>query len=419
MADRFALIAQDLAGNDVAAPAEAHPTEQHYETRQDKARLACQEAGIVWPATILPPGTALYSSGVATLKADRARWAKLPDAHTGIAVVKAALEAEDRRDFAVPVKELRLDCSTGRMHRAGMNGTPAGYDKHSFRQLVAQTPGCGAGEAPRSFAGALLHLDNDERAAVLNRRLPAAKSSVTLRTKMSHDGSRIVRAVLSEKYGDLNDIHVGEAIEYALNGDAKVAKLDYKPGDSRSQFEVIFPSQVAVKTFVVGDVHYAGIRISNSETGEGTGHVQAFLMRAACANLTLAAGDGVSIRHVGKTERLAGVMKAAVQAALLQLDPMIALIQKSATERVTDFTAKSPSEIIRALAKKYEVSDVTTAEWTKTYESSYAKSPTTWGITSALTEATQRSSDWWGQQADDEDTAKKIMEVGVRKALGF
>lgn len=416
MADRFALIAQDLA-SDKTNPVD----EPKFETRQDAARRACEEAGITWPATILPPGTALYESGVATLKADRARWAKLPDAHTGISVVKAALEAEDRQDVKVAVKDLRVASGSGRLYREGTGsaGSAAGYDKHSFRQLVAQTPGCGAGEAPRSFAAALLHLDNDERAGILNRRLPKAASTVTLRTKVSHNGNRIVRAVLSEKYGDLNDIHVGEAIEYALNGDASVAKLDYKPGDSRSQFEVIFPSQVPVKTFVVGDIHYGGVRISNSETGEGAGHVQAFLMRAACANLTLAAGEGISFRHVGKTERLKGVLRAAVQAALLQLDPMIALIQKSATERVADFTAKSPSEIIRQLARKYEVAPETTSAWVETFEGRYSESPTTWGITSALTEATQRSSEWWGAQADDEDTAKEIMEVGVRKALGF
>ena len=414
--DRFSQIAADLSLTD--APA-VHPVDEaHFQTRQDAARRACVDAGIVWPATILPEGTALYESGTETLKADRARWQKLPDAATGVRVVKAALAAEDRRDFKVPVNELRLD-NTARLYRIGRDGQPppAGYDKHAFRQLVAQTPGCGAGEAPRAFATALLHLDADERADILNRRLPRAEVTTTVRTKLSTNGKRIVRAVLSERYGDVNDIHVADAIESSLNGDARTAKLDYKPGDKRSQFEVIFPSQVPVKTFVVGDVHYAGFTVQNSETGEGALTIRAFMMRAACANLTLAPGDGVSIRHIGNGERLAGQLKAGVMAALGQLDPLIATIQRCAGEDLS-FTNKSPSELIAQLAKKYAVSGERAQAWADTYEQSYAQSPTTWGITSAITEAAQ-GAEWWGAQSGEEAIASEVMGLGLRKALGF
>lgn len=413
--NRFRHIAADLAGD--KQPVD----EPKFETRQDAARRACEEAGIVWPATILPPGTALYTSGVDTLKSDRARWAKLPDASTGVRVISAALAAEDRKDVQVKVSELKLLSTNARLVSSEKAVSPqmgAGYDAHAFRQLVAQIPNCGPGEAPRGFATSLLHLDNDELAAVLNRRLPAATTTVTLRTKMAHSGGRIVRAVLSEKYGDLNDIHVGQALEAVLGDDAREAKLDYKPGDKRSKFEVIFPSHIPVKTFVVGDVHYMGISIENSETGEGSCNVRAFLMRAACANLTLAPGEGVTLRHVGKTERLVGQMRAAVKAAVEQLDPLIALIQQSAGERLTDFTAKTPGDIIRALAKKYEIADDRAKTWADTYATKYGESPTTWGITSAITEAAQGAS-VWTETAEEEHIAADVMAVGVRKALGF
>lgn len=402
-----------------------HITEARFETRQEAARRACEEVGIVWPQTILPPGTALYTSGLDVLKADRARWAKLPDAHTGVRVIKAALAAEQREDFVVPVKTLGLNSSNARLgaRESGANAalaSGAGYDAHAFRQLVAQTPGFGAGEAPRSFAGALLHLDADERAAVMNRRLPAAKSNITLRTKMSHNGQRIVRAMLSEKYGDLNDIHVGEALEHALgDGLSREARLDYKPGDKQSRFEVFFPSQVAINTFVVGDVHYAGLIVENSETGEGACNVRAFLMRAACANMTLAPGLGVSIRHIGKSERLLGSLKAAVTSALNQIDPLIAVIQKSASEQLTDITARSPSDILRSLAKKYEVKADRAQSWVTTFEAKYADTPaSTYTLTAAITDAAQ-SNGWWGDTAVEEEIAANVMQTGVRKALGF
>lgn len=416
--DRFQQIAKDEGIT-------THPVdEQNHVTRQEAARQACEREGIIWPGTILPEGTALYESGVDKLKCDRARWAKLPDAHTGIAVVKAALAAEDRKDLVVKLDALHFDKETARVanfvttttaERTGLMG----YDGHSFRQLVNSVPTTKPGTAPRGFASSLLFLDADERAAVLNRRLSSLGDkapTITLRTKMAHSGDRIVRAVLSERYADLGDIHVGEALEAALgDGLARMAKLDYKPGDSKSRFEVIFPSEIPVKTFVVGDVHYAGIVIENSETGEGSATVRSFLMRAACANLSLSMGEGVVLRHIGKSERLQGSMRAAVKAAMSQLDSLIGVIQKSASEALG--TDHSPADILRALAEKYEVQD-RAQSWVTTYESKYAQSPTTWGITSAITEAAQ-GAEWWGATAEEEKIAADVMQVGVRKALGF
>ena len=62
---------------------------QPFESRQERARKACEAAGIVWPGTILPPGTALYSSGVEKLKSDRAAWQRLPIASEVVVLAEA------------------------------------------------------------------------------------------------------------------------------------------------------------------------------------------------------------------------------------------------------------------------------------------------------------------------------------------
>lgn len=418
----FVLDLTDSVAAKLEAQKPAQPVnDPNHVTRQEAARQAAEAIGIEWPKTILPEGTALYDSGVQRLRADRAKWRKLPMAKDAIVAVKNALAAEDRRDVAdVPVNELRLHSDNARLYREGKSAASAsGYDSHAFRQLLAQIPQCGPGEAPRGFGSSLLYLTSAERAAILNARLPKATAKVMLRTKMAHTGQRIVRAVLSERYADVSDIHVAEGIERGLNGDLSNVRLDYKPGDAQSKFEMLWPSEIPVHTFRVGDVHYAGVAVDNSETGQGSLRIRPYLFRAACANLTLALGEGVEVvlKHMGNAERVRQSMRAAIHSAIGQIEPMIAVIQNSAQDRVSDFSSKPMSEIISALAKKYEVSDATTAEWQKTYAASYAQSPTTWGVTSALTEATQRTSSWWGAQQEEEEAASKILYVGVRRAL--
>src|SRR5258705_2635863 len=91
------------------------PTTPDFKSRQEQARLACEAAGIVWPGTILPEGTALYSSGVETLKNDRAAWQRLPIASEVIGLVETALASEQRKDFEVNVEDLRLRPTDGRI----------------------------------------------------------------------------------------------------------------------------------------------------------------------------------------------------------------------------------------------------------------------------------------------------------------
>jgi Domain of unknown function (DUF932) len=396
--------------------------DENHVTRQEAARLAAVSEGFNFPATILPPGTALYDSGNSKLKSDRARWAKLPAAQSGLKVIKSALAAEDRRDIAdVPVADLRLHAENGRLYRQSKNrpDLASGYDSHAFRQLLGMVPGCGAGAAPRGFASALLYLTDAERARIVNDRIGnSGDRTVMLRTKLSHSGARVVRAVLSEKYADVSDLHVAEGIEGALNGSGATVKLDYKPGDSLSQFEMIWPSEVPVKTFRVGDVHYGFVAITNSETGQGSLRIRPGLMRVACANLTLAAGEGVEVtlRHSGNPERVRTAMRAAIAQAAAQIEPLAMAIQQSAQERIGDLTSKGPGEILAALAKKFGVHETRAAEWTKVYEAKYSMSPTTWGLTSAITEAAQQQ-DWWVTQQEEEEVAAKVIHLGLRQTL--
>lgn len=403
------------------APVVAPVNDPNFVTRQEAERVAAEAEGIRWPKTILPEGHALWDSGLTKLKADRFRWQQDPKAIRALPVIKNALAAEDRRDIPdVPVSDLRLHATNGRLYRASKNSAnvASGYDSHAFRQLLGQIPGMGAGTAPRGFASSLLYLTDAERAAIVNARIGKSERKVMLRTKLAHSGHRVVRAVLSERYADVNDLHVAEGIERGLNGSLQDVRLQYRPGDTASQFELIFPSQVPVETFRVGDVHYGFVAIENSETGQGSIRVRPGLFRAACANLTLALGEGIEvvIRHAGDAERVRGAMRAAIATAIGQIAPLVDTIQNSAKETLASVTSKPVGELMAQIAKKFEVSPERAAAWTKTFEASYSMSPTTWGVTSAITEAAQQQ-DWWVTQKEEEEVAAKILHFGLRQSL--
>lgn len=411
---RIAAIEMDGYSVTAAAPVALSPD---HRTRQEAARQACEGIGIEWPGTILPEGTALWESGVSTLKSNRARFMALPTAMNALPTadralpaVEAALKAEDRRDFATPVKSLRLRPDTGRLVRADTMAKPGlGYDRHAWTQMMGQVGGIDA----RNAAGVLWALRSDERSLIFNRRAESAPSDdVTLRTKLLPSGSRVIRAALSERYaaddagtGKYGDLDLVRAVRDVLAGDTS-ARVDYKPGDAHSRLEVLWPSQIPVSTFTVGDVHHAGIGVSNSETGEAASDLYAFVVRAQCANCTLATGAGikVSLRHTGN---LAARVKAALQVLVGQVEPLIASITASARIAIPDGT--TPGDVFAKLARKLDVSAVRAEAWRGVYEAKYAVSPTLWGVTSAITEAAQQGAGGWWEQQQEEVAASQLL----------
>lgn len=410
-----------LAATDKAELAPIAASADHV-TRQEAARRACENAGIVWPGTILPPGTALYESGVEKLKNDRLAWRRLPLAIEVIGLVADALQAESRKDLPnVQVAGLRFRPLDGRLVQAqNVHVTKPefglGYGPHSLRQLVAQIEPLD--NAPRGFSSALLYLDDQERAEILNKRLAQMKTEsspeVLLRTRLPHRGdTRLVRAALSEIYGSHTDLDLATIIGATVRetGD-RSAKLDYKPGDSRSRFELIWPSEIPVETFVVGDVHYAGVQVTNSETGEGGVNITPFLIRARCANLTVSKGEGVSenVRHVGDAARLAARVRKALRRAIDEIEPLIQVITLTARVPVEVW---SPAEALAKIARRYSQPQLAASVWKSTFEES--KYPgTAWGLAASISEAAHKQETWIGE-ADWEKVASdfqgKVAEV--------
>jgi hypothetical protein len=373
------------------------PQAETFVSRQERARKACEAAGIVWPGTILPEGTALYSSGVEKLKSDRAAWQRLPLASEVVGLVEEALRMEDRKDYPMAVGQLRLRPMDGRLVQARSidDSRPdfgLGYGPHTLRQLVAQIDPLD--NAPRGFSSALLYLSDQERAEILNKRIERVKPEtvVTLRTRVPHSGDRIARAALSGKYGSVTDFDIARAVGEVVTGD-RSGRMDYKPGDQRSRFEVIWPSEIPVQTFVVGDVHYGMLSITNSETGEGSIRIAPAVVRARCANLTISTGEGteVSIRHIGDAEQLIFRLKKAIRAALDDMEPLLMTIAASSSIEIGE--AWTAEKALGAIAKRYALPASAAEGWVGQWkESRYPES--IFGLSAAISEAAHRSAVW-------------------------
>lgn len=415
-----------------------------FKSRQEAAREACEAAGIVWPGTILPPGTALWDSGVEKLRSDRATWKRLPLAAEVVGLVEAALSAEDRKDYPAVVSGLRLRPTDGRIVQAQNLGravvTGLGYNAHTLRQLVAQVGPLD--DAPRGFASALLYLSDRERAEIVNARLDEmakrdkGETEVTLRTRLPHvgDGSRIARAALSKTYGSIPDADIARALGAVLRrGQDRTGRMDYKPGDSRSRFEVIWPSEIPVETFVVGDVHYACLSITNSETGEGSLRIAPAVVRARCANLTVSVGEGteVVLRHVGDARALAARLVRAIELAVGDLQPLLEVIHQSA--RVSLPETWTATKAFEAIARKHSLPAAAVPSWLETWKRQYSpellaaqgavtqvtelERPTVWSLTAAITEAAQ-GRESWADTAEWERCASEVQAASVKAWRG-
>lgn len=390
-----------------------------FATRTAAAREACVRAGIDWPETLRTPGEALYASGYETIRAHRERIERNPLAAKALPLVVSALEAQDRRDLTVDLRDLSLDPATARIRHALQRAEDGAiYSKHAFRQLVGLVPALSGTSTPQNVAGVLGFLRPAERAAIVNARvleMPAAASQkVMLRLRRGDDDSELVRAILSEKYADVSDLHVARALLASsdLVGDGR---LDYKPGDSHSRFEIVWPSEIPIETMRVADVHKAFVQVENSETGQGSVIVRGGVICVNCYNATLVEGAGVEVaiklRHVGDAEVLRGKLTAAVRAAALQVEPLLSAIQVSARTRIPG--DQKPADVFAKLARKFGVTAARAQAWGEVYDSRYAGQDapggTAWGISSAITEAAQ-DRPWWKAQAEEEEVGSAVVQ---------
>lgn len=108
-----------------------------------------------------------------------------------------------------------------------------------------------------------------------------------------------MRAMLSPRYRILDNFDMmGVIVQEVQNYGGELVLASSEVTERKLYMKFIYPNmQAAVR---VGDIHSAGVIVSNSEIGYGRVRVDPFLFRLKCTNGMIAAEAGLRKNHVGR-----------------------------------------------------------------------------------------------------------------------
>lgn len=195
-------------------------------------------------------------------------------------------EGKLMRDFIVPIGSRVADGSIERAVQFSANGSVKmdvigkngglQFTEHSLLQIgtkygipVGYLKSLNASDWGRQLSATILnqHSDNIDRERVLIRTV----------------GSQI-RGVLSDQYRRLDSTHIIRAFITALSGSGAIL-CDAHMNDTKIFLEAILPTPIQIQTPNNGTVFIAfGVRLSNSDYGDGALQLRTFMMQGVCLN---------------------------------------------------------------------------------------------------------------------------------------
>ena len=251
----------------------------------------------------------------------------------------------------------------------------------------------------RGYNDELVKFVNDE----LNRREQdwsnKGKDSREFRVRTRHDddGNPVARAIVSERYGVIDNLEAMEMIIDALpSKDAiKDALASHLHNDGDDMFgNLLLPDNIKSEP----DSDYGvGIAFRNSEVRNSTFKVSPFLFRAICLDGMIWGRQDSSIkvnqRHMGNIDKqeLREEVRRAIVVALSQGNDLLALLGHSKHVEV-----KNPEQVIAQLSRDNKMTIAQGKLWHKGYleslqeASGHSHDRTAFGIVNGLTRSAQQ-----------------------------
>ena len=251
----------------------------------------------------------------------------------------------------------------------------------------------------RGYNDELVKFVNDE----LNRReqdwANKGKDAREFRVRTRHDddGNPVARAIVSERYGVIDNLEAMEMIIDALpSKDAiKDALASHLHNDGDDMFgNLLLPDNIKSEP----DSDYGvGIAFRNSEVRNSTFKVSPFLFRAICLNGMIWGRQDSSIkvnqRHMGNIDKqeLREEVRRAIVVALSQGNDLLALLGHSKHVEV-----KNPEQVIAQLSRDNKMTIAQGKLWHKGYleslqeASGHSHDRTAFGIVNGLTRSAQQ-----------------------------
>jgi hypothetical protein len=308
----------------------------------------------------------------------------------------ATLKSQDANkvDVVKPESAIRLKDST-----TLLDGTPLTKSGMNSLRMFTDIPSSMISfMEERGYNDELVKFVNDE----LNRRESQwsnkGKDSREFRVRTRHDddGNTVARAIVSERYGVIDNLEAMEMIIDALpSKDAiKDALASHLHNDGDDMFgNLLLPDHIKSEP----DSDYGvGIAFRNSEVRNSTFKVSPFLFRAICLNGMIWGRQNSDIRvnqrHMGNIDKqeLREEVRRAIIVALSQGNDLLTLLGHSKQVEV-----KNPEQVIAQLARDNKMTIAQGKLWHKGYLDSLAEASgfqhdkTAFGIVNGLTRSAQ------------------------------
>jgi hypothetical protein len=302
---------------------------------------------------------------------------------------------DNKVDVVKPESAIRLkDASTL------LDGTPLTKSGMNSLRLFTDIPSSMISFMDeRGYNDELVKFVNDE----LNRREQdwsnKGKDSREFRVRTRHDddGNTVARAIVSERYGVIDNLEAMEMIIDALpTKDAiKDALASHLHNDGDDMFgNLLLPDNIKSEP----DSDYGvGIAFRNSEVRNSTFKVSPFLFRAICLNGMIWGRQDSSIkvnqRHMGNIDKqeLRQEVRRAIVVALSQGNDLLTLLGHSKHVEV-----KNPEQVIAQLSRDNKMTISQGKLWHKGYleslqeASGHSHDRTAFGIVNGLTRSAQQ-----------------------------
>ena len=309
----------------------------------------------------------------------------------------STLKAQDANkvDVVKPESAIRLkDASTL------LDGTPLTKSGMNSLRLFTDIPSSMISFMDeRGYSDELVKFVNDE----LNRREQDWSNKgkdareFRVRTRHDDDGNPVARAIVSERYGVIDNLEAMEMIIDALpSKDAiKDALASHLHNDGDDMFgNLLLPDNIKSEP----DSDYGvGIAFRNSEVRNSTFKVSPFLFRAICLNGMIWGRQDSSIkvnqRHMGNIDKqeLREEVRRAIVVALSQGNDLLTLLGHSKHVEVNN-----PEQVIAQLSRDNKMTIAQGKLWHKGYleslqeVSGHAHDRTAFGIVNGLTRSAQQ-----------------------------
>ena len=309
----------------------------------------------------------------------------------------STLKAQDANkvDVVKPESAIRLkDASTL------LDGTPLTKSGMNSLRLFTDIPSSMISFMDeRGYSDELVKFVNDE----LNRREQDWSNKgkdareFRVRTRHDDDGNPVARAIVSERYGVIDNLEAMEMIIDALpSKDAiKDALASHLHNDGDDMFgNLLLPDNIKSEP----DSDYGvGIAFRNSEVRNSTFKVSPFLFRAICLNGMIWGRQDSSIkvnqRHMGNIDKqeLREEVRRAIVVALSQGNDLLTLLGHSKHVEV-----KNPEQVIAQLSRDNKMTIAQGKLWHKGYleslqeVSGHSHDRTAFGIVNGLTRSAQQ-----------------------------